>query len=493
MIKPNWILQRTKLSPENVALIDVHTEESWTYQQLEKEIINWVEFFQNNNCKRGDRVVVLSHNRIELFAIMFACGILGLIYVPINWRLSTLDWEHLIRDADANLLIYEYSFEDKIKQFSFVESFPLETVTSSRKQMTNVPEITNDDPWLMIYTGGTTGKPKGVILTHESVNTNAINTIASWSLNEEDKTINYMPLFHTGGINALCIPILMAGGLVVVGRSFDPVEALQATNRHEATISLFVPTMYQAIIQTDYFKQSKFPSMRVFLSGGAPCPPNIYHAFHEKGLAFKEGYGLTEAGPNNFFLRPEVAEKKIGSVGKNMLFNEVKVVKEDGTTCGVNEVGELYLKGKHLFSYYWNQEAETKAAFSGEWFKTGDLAKYDEDGDYYIVGRKKDMIITGGENVYPQEVENCLLGNGWVNEAAVIGVPDEKWGEKVVAFISLENKDSFDEDVLRTYCKKYLGDYKVPKQFFVVDSLPKTDVGKIDKNSLLEQFSKGVV
>lgn len=493
MIKPNWILQRTKLSPENVALIDVHTEESWTYRKLEDEIINWVEFFQSNHYERGDRIVVLSHNRIELFAIMFACGLLGLIYVPINWRLSGRDWEYLIRDADAKLLIYEYAFEEKIEPFSFIQSVPLETVSAAKGQLTDLPQLTLAEPWLMIYTGGTTGKPKGVILTHESVNTNALNTIASWSLHEEDKTINYMPLFHTGGINALSIPILMAGGAVVVGRTFDAEKALRATDQYKATISLFVPTMYQAIIQTDYFKRSNFTSMRVFLSGGAPCPPKIYHAFHEKGLSFKEGYGLTEAGPNNFFIRPEVAQKKIGSVGKNMLFNEVKVVKEDGSTCGVNEVGELYLKGQHLFSYYWNLADETKEAFAGEWFKTGDLAKFDEDGDYYIVGRKKDMIITGGENVYPQEVENCLLANGWINEAAVLGVPDEKWGEKVVAFIVLENKETYNEDILRAYCKQYLGDYKVPKQFFVLDTLPKTDVGKIDKKTLLKQFVNGVV
>lgn len=493
MIKPNWILQRTKLSPGNVALIDIINDERWTYKKLEEEINHWVQFFEQQGARKGDRIVVLSHNRKELFAIMFACGILGLIYVPLNWRLSVIEWEELLKDADARLFIYEFAFEERIKPFTFIETHPLETVPPADGKLANAPTISKDDPWLMIYTGGTTGKPKGVILTHESVNTNAINTIVSWSLSEKDVTINYMPFFHTGGINALSIPILMAGGTVVVGRTFDEEEALRATDKYKATISLFVPTMYQRIIETDYFKQSDFPSMNVFLSGGAPCPPKIYRAFQEKGLAFKEGYGLTEAGPNNFFIRPEVAAKKIGSVGKNMLFNEVKVVREDGSPCGVNEVGELYLKGKHLFSHYWNKEKETKEAFCGEWFKTGDLAKYDEDGDYYIVGRKKDMIITGGENVYPQEVENCLLGNGWINEAAVIGVPDEKWGEKVVAFITLEDDVPFDEDTLKRYCRKYLGDYKVPKQFFVIDSLPKTDVGKIDKNSLLERFLKGVV
>src|SRR5699024_9538112 len=201
----------------------------------------------------------------------------------------------------------------------------------------NVTPINDRDAWLMIYTGGTTGKPKGVVLSHEAVNCNALNTIASWGISDEDVTINYMPLFHTGGINALSIPILMAGGTVVIGNHFQAEEALQATDLYQATISLFVPTMYQTMVETNYFKKSNFKSMRVFLSGGAPCPPKIYHIFERAGLAFKEGYGLTEAGPNNFFIRHEIARNKIGSIGKNMLLNEVTVVKEDGSTCGVNE------------------------------------------------------------------------------------------------------------------------------------------------------------
>ena len=488
MIKPNWILQRTKLSPDHIALIDVHTDKRWTYAQLEEEIINWVSYLVVKDCRRGDRVVVLANNRKELFAIMFACGLLGAIYVPINWRLSPMEWESLIKDCDAKLLIYEKSFHEQVERFTFLELIPLEDAKPNVLFQVPFKEIENKEPWLMIYTGGTTGKPKGVVLSHEAVNANAINTITSWSIHEEDTTINYMPLFHTGGINALCVPILMAGGVVVVGNSFQAEEALRATNRYRATISLFVPTMYQAMIETDYFKVSEFESMRVFLSGGAPCPPKIYHVFNEKGLAFKEGYGLTEAGPNNFFIRPEVARNKIGTVGKSMLLNEVTVVRDDGTQCGVDEVGELYLKGKHLFTKYWNQEEETKAAFSGEWFKTGDLAKFDQDGDYYIVGRKKDMIITGGENVYPQEIEHCILSFPIIEEAAVIGVPDEKWGERVVAFISVSESSTFNEQELKDYCKQYLGSFKIPKQFVLLDQLPKTDVGKLDKNSLMKFY-----
>lgn len=491
MIKSDWILQRIKLSSNKTALIDVHHGDSWTYRTLERKIFKWVRMLQKAALDKGDRVAVLSNNQIELFPIIFACGLLELVYVPFNWRLSKTELQQLITDSGASLLIYESSFTDLVASFEQISTVAMENIKDAESvdNVVNFNKTSSNSPWLMIYTGGTTGKPKGVVISHEAVNTNALNTITSWSLGETDCTINYMPLFHTGGINALSLPLLMAGGTVVIGHKFEADEALQATNLYQATISLFVPTMYQTMIQTEYFQKGAFPSMRVFLSGGAPCPVMIYEAFHKKGIAFKEGYGLTEAGPNNFFICPEVARRKVGSIGKNMLFNEVKIVKTDGTLCEIGEVGELYLKGKHLFTSYWNNEQETRRVFIDGWFKTGDLAKFDEDGDYYIVGRKKDMMITGGENVYPQEVEQCLLQHEWIAEAAVIGVPDEKWGEKVVAFLVLQEKTKYDEVALKAYCKTNLGNYKVPKQFNVLEELPKTDVGKIDKHQLQKSLT----
>lgn len=489
MIRSDWILQRIKLSPHKIALIDLHHGEKWTYKMLGKKIFKWIHKLQLSELDKGDRVAVLSNNKIELFPIIFACGLLELIYVPLNWRLSQVELQQLMIDSGASLLIYERPFIDLAKSFDPISLVMMNNVVDEESNdVHRTKDPTPNTPWLMIYTGGTTGKPKGVIISHEAVNTNALNTITGWSLGEKDCTINYMPLFHTGGINVLSLPLLMVGGTVVIGNKFEAEEALRAINKFKATISLFVPTMYQTMIQTEYFKKTTFPSVRVFLSGGAPCPETIYEAFHRKGISFKEGYGLTEAGPNNFFIRPEIAKQKIGSIGKNMMFNEVKVVKPDGTLCEMGEIGELYLKGRHLFTLYWNNELETKAAFEKDWFKTGDLAKFDTDGDYFIVGRKKDMIITGGENVYPQEIEQCLLRHEWVLEAAVLGQPDDKWGEKIVAFIVLQEHIKYDETKIRSYCQKELGSYKIPKQFYVVQELPKTDVGKIDKNQLLQTF-----
>lgn len=492
MLSTQWILQRIKLSPKKIALIDIDTNIHWTYEQLFDHIAKWIYVLREKNVKKGDRICIISENSTHLFPIIFACGLLGLIYVPLNYRLSKKELTDLTIDSDCTVLIYSETYKNINLPLATNKCLSMNEIANVKEISTidNLPKFSSKKPWLIIYTGGTTGKPKGVVISHEAVATNALNTIATWSIGEDDVTVNYMPLFHTGGINALSIPILMAGGTVVIGNHFDVVEALSMTQKYEATISLFVPTMYQQIIQTTYFKTERFPSMRVFLSGGAPCPSQVYDAFKRKGLHFKEGYGLTEAGPNNFFICPEKAMKKVGSVGKSMLFNKVKVINDNGILCQPNEVGELYLKGKHLFTNYWGNEEETAKVLLGNWLKTGDLAKYDEEGDYYIVGRKKDMIISGGENIYPEEIERCLLYHHQVIEAAVVGIPDDKWGEKVVAFIVSKGSQSIDENILREHCEKFLGGYKIPKYFYHLRKLPKTDVGKIDKNKLIDLILK---
>ena len=482
-----WILKRAALSAERPALIDVHSETVWTYSDLKERILRWASFFRAQGYEKGERIAVYSPNSPELFAVLFACSLQGLIYVPLNWRLSRYELQGLLDDCTPSLLLFHDSFEDGIERLSAKGAISLSVIETviAPVNWQQSEAVNCSDTWMIIYTGGTTGLPKGVMLSYDAVNWNALNTITSWGLSDRDTTINYMPHFHTGGLNALCIPLLMAGGTVVVGHQFEPTEALMATDKYEATISLFVPTMYQMMIGTPYFQQSTFPSMDVFLSGGAPCPQTVYHSFRAKGLRFKEGYGLTEAGPNNFSITPEVAARKIGSVGKSMLFNEIKVVDQQGNPCAAEEIGELYVKGPHVFTGYWNKPSETAEALNDGWLRTGDLAKVDGDGDAFIVGRKKDMIITGGENVYPQEVEQCLITCEGIREVAVVGREDDVWGEKVVAFVTVEDDYAVDDKRLIAHCKGFLASYKIPKQFIILTELPKTHVGKIDKNELL--------
>ncbi len=477
-----WILNRIRLTPQKEALVEIETGRSWTYNQLGKEISKWRQILYAHDILAGDRVCIISENNIDTFAILFACGLQGAIFVPFNWRLGKKEISVLASDCKPKLCIYEESFEDIACNLSVAYTWKLGDKLADEHTLPGINiSWQAADPWLIIYTGGTTGHPKGAVLSFDSVNWNAMNTIISWSLSSEDCTINYMPLFHTGGINALAIPLLMAGGKVIIGRKFDAETAVRALDEYMSTISLFVPTMYQEIVQTSYFSQSKFPTVKVFLSGGAPCPKTIYGHFQKRGLLFKEGYGLTEAGPNNFYIDPLEALRKCGAVGKSMQFNQVRIVKEDGTLCKYEEIGELQLRGRHLFKEYWQNEQATQDTFDGEWFKTGDLAKMDREEDVFIVGRKKDIIISGGENIYPQEIEQCISKHPNVKETVVVGTEDGYWGEVVTAFIVCEKMIEDFEAEIRASCLEHLGKFKIPKKIYFLSELPKTTVGKIDK------------
>ncbi|MFE8700297.1 long-chain fatty acid--CoA ligase [Cytobacillus sp. FJAT-54145] len=485
----DWIENRARLTPNAEAIIDAELNTSWTYLDINNRCTATANWLTKQGVKKGDRIALLSPNHISYFDLLFACGRIGAVFVPINWRLSIEEIKFIIEDCSPKLIGYHSNFKDKIDKliFSEIDFFEVDCEVEYLENGNLTNEFTGSiddvDPLAIIYTGGTTGKPKGVVLSHQSILWNGINTIVSWSLTSEDTTLTYMPLFHTGGLNALSIPILMVGGKVVIASDFDPVTAIGYLNDYHVTIVLFVPTMYHMMVETNEFKDSTFPSIKTFLSGGAPCPLEIYEEFKRKDLLFKEGYGLTEAGPNNFFIDPEDANQKRGSVGKPMLFNGIKLLKDDGNEANTNEVGEVLIKGKHSFAYYWNNEAATSETLIDGWLHTGDLAKRDEDGYYYIVGRKKDMIITGGENVYPLEVEHWISSHPQVNEVAVVGLPDTKWGEIVAAFIVMKDGNLSIDDI-KKHCSYKLGSYKIPKEIFMMTELPKTHVGKIDKKEL---------
>ncbi|MDQ0975430.1 fatty-acyl-CoA synthase [Neobacillus niacini] len=492
----DWLENRARLSPNKIAVILEDNNMKWTYRELNNRSTSVAGWLKNKGVKKGDRVALLSPNDISYFDLLFACGKIGAIFVPLNWRLSVHELHEILLDCTPVLLGVHQKFENMFTSLEtaiphsfYIGGVEYERIVSQSYDHIFLDNISELDPLAMIYTGGTTGKPKGVVLSHQSIQWNAINTILSWNLTQEDVTINYMPMFHTGGLNALSLPILMIGGTVVLGYQYTGQKVVHSIQQYNCTIILLVPTMYHLLIQTEEFWKSDFPTMKIFLSGAAPCPLQVYEAFQKKGLAFKEGYGLTEAGPNNFFIDHTDAQVKRGSVGKPMLFNAVRLVKDNGQEAKVNEVGELLIKGKHSFSHYWNNELATLETKKEGWIHTGDLAKKDEEGFHYIVGRKKDMIITGGENVYPLEIEHWIAAHPWVDEVAVIGRPDEKWGELVTAFIVPKHSHVIEEEELIVYCEKKLGRYKIPKKFIQLEELPKTHVGKIDKKKLKE-FSK---
>ncbi|NMD70873.1 long-chain fatty acid--CoA ligase [Bacillus sp. DNRA2] len=488
----DWINNRARLTPDRVAIIDADRNDTYTYAEVNDRACTLANWFLNQGVQKGDRVALLSPNHLAYFDILFACAKIGAIFVPLNWRLSNEELHYILGDCTPVLIGYHTQFSGKIGQLSrdndrffCIDTAEYTAVFHNKSNLEFEAILIEEDPLAMIYTGGTTGKPKGVVLAHRSIMYNAINTVLSWNLNESDCTLSSMPMFHTGGLNVLSIPLLFIGGRVVITAAFDPVKSIEYLNRYNCTVVIFVPTMYHMMFQTEEFKLSTFPSIRLFLSGGAPCPLEVYDMFQKKGIAFKEGYGLTEAGPNNFYIEPSVANNKRGSVGKPMLFNMVKLVTEDGREAGPHEVGEILIKGKHVFREYWNNPDATAESLQDGWLHTGDLGQKDEEGFFYIVGRKKDMIITGGENVYPLEIEHWLESHPEIDEAAVIGLPDLKWGEVVTAFVAVTNP-ILNQVELAAFCQQKLGKYKIPRKFIFVDELPKTHVGKIDKKRLKE-------
>jgi fatty-acyl-CoA synthase len=487
----DWLQKRSIISPEHVALMNAATNEMIHYRTLDERASKWAQYMHDNGIIKGDRVVLVSTNHTVCFELLFACGKIGAVFVPLNWRLAASEIESIAKHCTPRLILYKEEFYPLVTHLSLVcQKLCIDEVTqevySRDVGVSQLPILSASDPWVMIYTGGTTGNPKGVVLSHQSVTANALNTLVSWNLTEEDCTLTYLPTFHTGGLNALSIPLLMVGGKVVIAERFEPVQAIQDLNQYGCSIVLLVPTMYHLLIEKREFKYTPFPKMKVFLSGGAPCPGKVYEFFKEKRIPFKEGYGLTEAGPNNFYIDPSRMKK--GSVGKAMMMNRVKVVDEVGNPVGQGEVGELLLSGDHLFKEYWENPELTQQVLKDGWLHTGDLAKYDTDEDYYIVGRKKDMIISGGENIYPQELEHWISEHPSISECAVIGLPHEKWGEVVTAFISVRNEGGISTEDVKTYCLQKFGKYKIPKEVHFVKELPKTDVGKVNKQALTNLF-----
>jgi fatty-acyl-CoA synthase len=349
---------------------------------------------------------------------------------------------------------------------------------------------------VLCYTGGTTGLPRAAILTHQTITWNAVNTISSWGLSGRDVAVLNAPMFHTGGLNVFTAPLVHAGGCSILCREFDveqlfdlvegPVPGL---GPERGVSCLFgVPAMFQAMQAHPRFATAPLQRLGLVISGGAPCPMPVFERFWARGIDFKTGYGLTEAGPNNFWLPPERVRDKPGAVGWPLLHVEVRIVLEAEAgrrvEAGPGEVGELWIRGPHVSPGYADDPEATAASFVDGWLRTGDLARADADGCVTIVGRSKDMIISGGENIYPAEIESALAGHPEVAEAAVIGMPDPRWGEVGCAFVVAAAGCSPSADSLLAGLRERLARYKIPKAVVFVEALPRTGAGKIDKRAL---------
>jgi len=498
----NWSARRAILTPNKEAIYDNMEDKRYNFQEIDHRANRLARVLLNMGLQKGDRVAAFTTNRMEMIDLFFATGKIGAVFVPFNVRLAPAEIEQLAKKMDPKILFYETKLQEKVQTIKDLDLIKNNIVFNGKgfegdKNYYDLvgevsdspierPEINFEDPHLILFTGGTTGLPKGAVLSHREIFWNSVNTIMSWGLRPDDVQPLLYPLFHTGGWNVLILPFIHLGAKSILMGDFDPVETLNVIEKEKCTIVIGVPTMFHMIANQKEFKTANFDSVRIFISGGAPCPVAIMENYWDKGKPFKMGYGLTEVGPNNFYLPEEHIKEKPTSVGLPVFHCEMKLIDPETEKEVVKgEVGELLLKGPHIFSGYWDEPEETEDVIEEDGFvHTGDLAKQDEDDYYYIVGRRKEMYISGGENVFPVEIEEVLYKHPAIDEAAVIGVPDDKWGEVGKAFITLKKGKSTNPDDIRNYLSDKLAKYKIPKYFEIRDSLPMSGTGKILKKEL---------
>lgn len=505
-IELDWLKRWNTYSPKARALTEGSTGKSSTYSEIYQAALQGADFLKTQfNIQKGDRVLLVAQNEISSIILFFSLQRLGAILVPANFRLTAPELDYICTDCSPKLIVSTEEFHSTLENLSAENqkiprlllkgnnSFESFTAASSAKKDLSQEFVGHlEDPVLVLYTSGTTGFPKGAMLSHRTLFWNSISTSLRLNITQKDSALIFLPLFHTGGWNVLTTPFLHRGAEIILLKKFEPDLVLKLSDQHRCTLLFGVPTTMDMMARSKEFKSTDLSSLRYAIVGGEPMSIELIKVWHEKGVLIRQGYGLTEFGPNVFSLNEEDVLRKIGSVGFANFYIDTQVMKEDGTICNDGEIGELCLRGPAMMLGYWNKPDATHEAIREGWLHTGDLVRRDEDGYFYIVGRKKEMFISGGENVYPVEVEKVLYSYPGVVEAAVVGVPDPQWGEVGKAFLALDSglfspeQTSQVAEQIRNYLMQNLAKFKVPKYIEIVKELPKNESGKILKRALLK-------
>ena len=508
MITGDILGERARLSPDAVALIYVPTRRQFTYAELNRRALQcapvWTDIC---SLRQGDRVCILSENRVEYVDAFFAAGKSGIILVPLGTRSTAHELQQILADCGPRCLMYSARYEKLAKELQQLVSFEQLISLDAQDDATGTlnyvkamdrvrpdplsTKLQPEDIFCLLYTSGTTGRPKGVVIPHRQIAWNAYNTVISWQLRPSDRVQVYTPMYHAGGLTVFLTPLFAIGGSIVLHDGFDAAEIWRAFRDYECTILFGVPTIFKMLLDSPQFAALDFSHLRWCASGGAPLPLQLLRAYQERGLIFRQGYGLTEVGVNCFAMSDEDSLRKSGSIGKPMMFTEAKLVDPEDNRVATNEVGELCLRGPHVCRGYWNNPAATAQVLDADgWFHTGDLARCDEDGFFYIAGRSKDMIISGGVNIYPAEIEKELLDHPAIAEVSVIATSDEKWGEVPVAFVALKSGASTSDLELIEFLRPRINKIKLPRQFIFVEALPRNAYGKVLKLELKNRLGK---
>ena len=504
-----WVSKRAKLEPDAKMLICDDGRE-YTWEEFNQRVNRLANALPDIGITRGKRVAVLFPNVPEFLEVLFATGKTGAIMVPLNFRLAPPELAYILDDCGATALIYTPDFAVQaealkelakgVKKFICVgEDKGGGGDTNYEKWVSGYPdtepeveeEVTLDDPHFIMYTSGTTGRPKGAVLTHGNTQWNGVNAVLTYGLDDEHINLVTAPLFHIGGLSAGATPTLYGGGTVVLSRFFIPDTVLEMIEKYKVNTMFGIPVMFLLMSQSEKFDETDFSSIRFFIAGGAPCPVPLIERYLEKGVTFNQGYGLTETAPAVTAL-PEVdALRKRGSAGLPLFHVDIRIVDEDDNELPQGEMGEIVISGPNVFKEYWHMPEQTAETLKGGWFHTGDMGRIDEEGYLYIVDRKKDMIISGGENIYPAEVEDVIHGHPKVADVGVIGMRDEKWGEAPLALVVVKEGEELTEEEIIEFCGDKLARYKTPRKAIFVPELPRTPTGKILKKELRAQYVEG--
>jgi len=508
MIHGDLLGERARLSGERTAVVEWATGRRLTYGELDLRAAACAEAWTARlGLGPGDRIAILAGNRLEFLDAFFAAGKSGVVLVTLNTHLAVPELEYILADCGVRALIYDGAFTAsvnalrkrvEIDRWIALDDEAATDDTGYGELVDGLPsggferfEAGPDDPFCLLYTSGTTGRPKGVVVPHRMVAWNGLNTTVCWQLSENDVSPIFTPLYHAGGLGAFLVPVMAAGGTLVLQNQFDAAEVWRAIEKERCTVVLGVPTIWKMLADAPEFETADLSGVRWFISGGAPLPQYLIETYRRRGVVLRQGYGLTEVGVNCFTMGDEEAWAKAGSIGRPMMFTEARIAGPDGSELPTGEVGELWFRGPHTCLGYWgNPEATAEALDADGWFHTGDMARCDEDGFFFIAGRAKDMFISGGVNIYPAEIEAQLLLHPGVADAAVVGVEHETWGEVGVAFfVAVAGEDPTSQD-LAHFLEQRLARFKVPRRFVRLTDLPRTAYGKVVKPELRKMWNE---
>ncbi|MFF7778255.1 long-chain fatty acid--CoA ligase [Streptomyces tanashiensis] len=495
----SWPARRDRRSPRRTALL--HEGRPIDYAALHDRCTRLAHTLRSAGVERGHRVAFLGPNHPSYLETLFAAGLLGAVFVPLNTRLAVPELLHQLTDSGSTVLVHAGQSPERVTELAAaagvgtvlaVDGGPgasYEELLAAASAEPVDEEVGHDDVCLIMYTSGTTGRSKGAVLTHGNIVWNSLNVLVDTDLAGDEVALVAAPLFHTGALNMSCLPILLKGGTVLLESSFDAERTLRLVERHRVTSMFGVPTMFDAMAATPGWAEADLTSLRTLLCGGAPVPTRTAHAYLDRGLAFVQGYGMTETAPGALILDRADSLTHAGTAGVPHFFTDVRVLLPSGEEAAPGEKGEVVVAGPNVTPGYWNLPEATAAAFrDGGRFRSGDVAVVDEDGYVRLVDRLKDMIISGGENIYPVEIEDALLGHPDVAEAAVIGVPDARWGEVGRAVVVTRAGATVTAGELIAHLEARLARYKIPKSVVLAPDLPRNATGKLLKAPIRARY-----